>query len=325
MTEEVLDISIVLPCYNGEQYLSEVLDSIYQQQTALRYEVIIIDSGSTDRTIEIASNYPLRLYKIAKSEFGHGKTRNLGARVSRGRYIVFLTQDATPANESWLQNLVMPLAEDSRVAGVYSRQIPRSDCNPCEWRDIERGAAPVSVVKRVNVEDDLQKKNYDKHMRMIIVFSNVSSCIRKEALDLLPFSEAIVMVEDQEWSKRAIEAGWTVRYESSSSVYHSHNHSLRALYQRHFDYGVSYQEFLHLELSFGRVLVYAMYNSLMDAKFIFSQSQGIVWKLRWLAKCPIIRFVMQYGLYRGLRGVTEASVVKTSEVLTNQSQPNARR
>ena len=94
-------------------------------------------------------------------------------------------------------------------------------------------------------------------MRMIIAFSNVSSCIRKEVLDLLPFSESIVMVEDQEWSKRAIEAGWTVRYESSSSVYHSHNHSSRALYQRHFDYGVSYKEFLQFELSFGKVLVYA--------------------------------------------------------------------
>ncbi|MGH7793343.1 MAG: glycosyltransferase family 2 protein [Candidatus Binatia bacterium] len=325
MTEEGLDISIVLPCYNGEQYLSEVLASIYQQRTGLRYEVIIIDSGSTDRTVEIASTHPVRLYKIAKSEFGHGKTRNLGARVARGRYIVFLTQDATPANECWLENLVMPFSEDLRVAGVYSRQIPRSDCNPCEWRDIDRGASPVSLVKRVNFDDDLQKKNYDKHMWMIIAFSNVSSCIRKEVLNLLPFSETVVMVEDQEWSKRAIEAGWTVRYEASSSVYHSHNHASRALYRRHFDYGVSYQEFLHFELSFGKVLVYAIYNSLMDAKFIFSQSQGIVWKLRWLAKCPIIRFVMQYGLYRGLRATNHARVVKTPEVMPNQTQSNARR
>lgn len=301
MIEEALDISIVVPCYNGQQYLSAVLASIYHQRTALRYEVIIIDSGSTDRTIEIASNYPVRLYKIAKSDFGHGKTRNFGARVARGHYIIFLTQDATPANECWLENLVMPLVEDSRIAGVYSRQIPRPDCNPCEWRDIDRGAAPVSVVKRVNFDDDLQKHNYDKHMRMIIAFSNVSSCIRKEVLDLLPFSEAIVMVEDQEWSKRAIEAGWTVRYESSSAVYHSHNHSSRALYQRHFDYGVSYKEFLHFESSFGKVLVYAIYDSLLDAQFICSQSQGMGWKLRWLAKCPVIRFVMRYGLYRGLQ------------------------
>jgi rhamnosyltransferase len=301
VTEKAFDISIVMPCYNGEQYLSEVLASIYQQRTELRYEVIIIDSGSTDRTVEIASNYPVRLYKIAKSEFGHGKTRNFGARIARGRYIVFLTQDATPANECWLENLVMPLEEDSRVAGVYSRQIPRPDCNPCEWRDIDEGAAPVSVVKRVNFEDDLQKNNYDRHMRMIIAFSNVSSCIRKEVLDILPFSEVIVMVEDQEWSKRAIEAGRTVRYESSSSVYHSHNHSSRALFKRHFDYGASYKEFLDFDLSFGKVLVYAIYNSLLDAKFIFSKSQGVAWKLRWLAKSLVIRFVMRYGLYKGLQ------------------------
>lgn len=300
MTDEALDISIVLPCYNGEQYLEEVLGSVYRQRTAFRYEVIIIDSGSTDRTVKIASSYPVRLYRITKTEFGHGKTRNLGTRAARGRYIVFLTQDATPANDCWLENLVMPLEEDSRLAGVYSRQIPRPDCNPCEWRDIEAGAAPVSVVKRVNFDDNLQKKNYEEHVRMIIAFSNVSSCVRKDVLNLMPFSEAIVMVEDQEWAKRVIEAGWTVRYESSSSVYHSHNHSSRALYQRHFDYGVSYREFVHFELSFGRVFLYAIYNSLLDAGFIFSRSRGIVWKLRWLAKCPMVRFLMRYGLYRGL-------------------------
>jgi rhamnosyltransferase len=298
---KVIDVSIVLPCYNGEQYLNQVLASIYQQRTVFRYEVIIIDSGSTDRTIEIASSYPVRLFQITNNEFGHGKTRNLGAHIGHGQYIAFLTQDATPANEYWLENLVTPLAADSRVAGVYSRQIPRSDCNPCERRDIDAGAGPVSLLKRVDFNDELQKENYERHTRMIIAFSNVSSCIRREVLEHLPFSETVVMVEDQDWSKRAIEAGWTIRYESSSIVYHSHNHSARALYKRHFDYGVSYKEFVRFNLSFAEVLVYAIHHSLLDAKFILSQSQCIGWKLQWLAKCTVIRFVMRYGLYKGLK------------------------
>jgi rhamnosyltransferase len=302
MNEGALDVSIVLPCYNGEQYLREVLDSVYNQRTTLSYEVIIIDSGSNDRTVEIASNYPVRFYQIPNYEFGHGKTRNLGAQLSRGHYIVFLTQDATPANEFWLKNLVMPLAEDARIAGVYSRQLPRSDCNPCEWRDIDAGAGPISLVKRVNFDDDLQNTNYKRHMRIIIRFSNVSSCIRKEVLDQLPFSERIVMVEDQDWSKRAIEAGWTVRYESSSIVYHSHNHSLRTLYKRQFDYGVSYKEFVDFDLSFAKVLLYAIHHSLLDVNFIVSQSQSMAWKLQWLSKCMITRLVMRFGLYRGLKG-----------------------
>jgi rhamnosyltransferase len=290
-----------LPCYNGEQYLDEVLCGIYRQRTGLKYEVIVIDSGSTDGTLEIASHYPVRLHQIPNNEFGHGRTRNFGAQLGRGRYIVFMTQDATPANECWLENLVMPFAEDSRVAGVYSRQIPRPDCNPCEWRDICAGAAPVSLVKRVNFNDDLEKTNYEKHIRMIIAFSNVSSCIRKDALDHLPFSERLVMVEDQDWSKRAIEAGWTVRYEVSSVVYHSHNHGLRALYKRHFDYGASYRQFVRFELSFAKVLAYALHNSLLDAQFIISQSRGLDWKLQWLAKCAVNRFAMRFGLYRGLK------------------------
>jgi rhamnosyltransferase len=214
---------------------------------------------------------------------------------------VFLTQDATPANDLWLENLVMPLEEDSRMAGVYSRQIPRLDCNPCEWRDIDAGAGPFSVIKRVNFNDEFQKRNYEKHMRTMIAFSNVSSCIRRKALERFPFSESIVMVEDQDWSKRAIEGGWSVRYESSSIVYHSHNHSADLLYKRHFDYGMAYREFVRFDLSLAKVFGYAIYHSCLDAGFILAQTQSVGWKLKWLAKCMVVRFVMRYGLYRGLR------------------------
>ena len=176
----------------------------------------------------------------------------MGAQNSSGSYVVFLTQDADPANENWLDNFVRPLVEDERVAGSYSRQIPRSDCNPIESRDIGIGAGPLSAVKRVDLRDPFQKESYDACLSRFISFSNVSSCIRRDVLDRLPFSEKIVMVEDQEWCKRAIESGYSMIYEATSVVNHSHNHSLKMIYKRHFDYGVSLREFAPLSIRFRR-------------------------------------------------------------------------
>ena len=214
MSDRNAEISIVLLTYNGDIYLAEVLASIFAQKTQFSYEVIAVDSGSSDRTLAILKNYPLRVIQIPNREFGHGRTRNFGAQNTFGRYVVFLTQDATPANENWLENLVRPIVEDQRVAGTYSRQIPRPDCNPIESRDIGIGAGPLSAIKRVDLQDPMQKENYEAYRSRFITFSNVSSCIRRDVLDRLPFSERIVMVEDQEWCKRAVESGYWIVYEA---------------------------------------------------------------------------------------------------------------
>jgi rhamnosyltransferase len=325
MSDDNAEICIALLTYNGDRYLAEVLASIFAQKTRFSYEVIAIDSGSSDRTLEILKNHPVRVIQIPNREFGHGRTRNFGAQNTLGRYVVFLTQDATPANETWLENLVRPLVEDPRVAGTYSRQMPRPDCNPIESRDISIGAGPLSVVKRVDLQDPLQKDNYETWRSRFISFSNVSSCIRREVLDRLPFSEKIVMVEDQEWCKRAIESGHWIVYEATSSVYHSHNHSLRMIYQRHFDYGASIREFAPFPMSIKKVLFYTFFEAVGDAIYILGQRRAPMSTFEWILKSPVVRFAMRYGLYRGLLGTTQTPVVKTPEILTNQTHSNARR
>lgn len=301
MNKKDPDISVILLTYNGERYINEVLTSIFRQTSRFQYEVIIIDSGSNDQSLEIIKKHPVEIHRIPNSEFGHGKTRNLGVKLARGKYIVFLTQDATPANEYWLENLVMPLAENRGAAGAYSRQIPRPDCNPCEQRDIESGAPPVSMVKKVNFEDDLQKKYYDKHYPLFMRFSDVSSCMKKDVMENMPLNENIPMMEDQEWCKRAIEAGYTVIYEASSAVYHSHNYPLKMIYKRHVDYGKSLKNFIKLKLTFTDVLSYMIFESIWDFFFIMMQKQNRLWKLHWITKSPFVRFAMRYGFYKGLQ------------------------
>lgn len=86
-----MDVSIVIPTKNAGDLLERVLKAVFEQKTTYTYEVICVDSGSKDNTLDIIKKYPCRLFQIPASEFGHGKTRNYGAAQGTGTYIVFIT------------------------------------------------------------------------------------------------------------------------------------------------------------------------------------------------------------------------------------------
>lgn len=134
MTE--IDISIVILTKNEEKYIGSTLDMIFSQDIDKKYEVIVIDSGSRDSTLEIAKRYPVKIVEISAQEFGHGRTRNLGARIAGGEIVVFLNADATPMNEDWLKNLTVNFKNDKEIVGAYSYTYPRFDCSPLDTRSI---------------------------------------------------------------------------------------------------------------------------------------------------------------------------------------------
>ena len=111
--------SIVLLTFNGEEYLEELLDAIAEQKTTFAFETIVIDSGSTDRTLEIVRRHAVRLHQIPNSEFNHGGTRNLGATMAQSDYVAYVTQSATPADTSWLQHLVDAFGLDGDDAFAF--------------------------------------------------------------------------------------------------------------------------------------------------------------------------------------------------------------
>ena len=129
------DASIVLLTFNGERYLAQVLEMIRHQNQPPR-EIIAIDSGSTDGTLDILQQTGITLHQIPNAEFSHPKTRNLGAQMAQGKYVVFLTQDATPADSCWLEQLLKPFEEFPHVAGTFSRQVPRPGADLLEAGDV---------------------------------------------------------------------------------------------------------------------------------------------------------------------------------------------
>jgi rhamnosyltransferase len=160
-------------------------------------------------------------------DFSHGRSRNLGARESRGEFVAMLSQDALPADRAWLRNLLAPFA-DPAVAATYSRQVPRDDASPMERYFLLTHFPPGPAARR--------EARPGAALRLAdVFFSNVSSAVRRSALLAHPFDEALIMSEDQQLSRDLLQAGYAVAYAPESIVVHSHRYSLRTCFRRYFD------------------------------------------------------------------------------------------
>lgn len=221
-----IPVSVVIPVLNAAAHLPALREAFQAQKPVAPQEIILVDSGSTDGTRALAAAWPgARLIPLA--DFSHGRARNLGGREARGDLVVLMTQDALPTDEHWLANLLAPFA-DPQVAAVYSRQIPKPDAPPTERFFLHYHFPPGAPVRRV-------KTGSGPLTLQDVFFSNVSAAVRREMLLRFPFDETLIMSEDQQFSRDLIAAGYTVVYQPSSAVFHSHRYSLKTAFRRYFD------------------------------------------------------------------------------------------
>lgn len=233
-------VSILLPTKNGERYLTEVLESVKRQQGNFRLcEIIAVDSGSRDRTLEILRRYQVRVWQIPPQEFGHGKTRNFAATKASGELLVFLTQDATPADDQWLENLLAPLRADPLLAGAFSRHRPRLNCHPMEWHRIV--AYELHSQSEVQIYTAVGNPDYGRNPAQYRVFANNSSVIRRTMWERIPFPE-VDFAEDQAWAEQVLTAGYKTAYAAKSVVIHSHGYGPWANFCRHFEHAWAMRE-----------------------------------------------------------------------------------
>ena len=230
-------VSIFIPTKNAGPEFATVLEKIYGQKEK-QMEVIIVDSGSIDKTLKIASSFPTEIHEIMPEEFGHGKTRNLALKYSSADYIAFLSQDAVPADEYWLSNLLRNFSDEA-TAGVFSKQIPRKEAKEIQ-RFFYKYYFPNDKIIRPQKEYNSIQNGF---------FSNVSSCIKKDILQKYRFNDTILTTEDQEWAKRVTDHGFKTIYESESIVIHSHNHNIKKIFQSYFDSALALSEITKEEYS----------------------------------------------------------------------------
>ncbi len=209
-------VSIVMRSFNEAWALRGTLPALRAQELT-EWELIVIDSGSSDGSQDlIRAAEPAHFVQIQPQEYNPSRVMNQGMRLARADLVVFLNADATPQGPNWLRPLVDALA-DPKVAAVYSRQIPRPDCQAVFAHDYDRCFGP----RRESAAWD--------HF-----FSMVSSGLRRDVWALRGFREDLQFAEDDEYTRWCIQHGYTVRYVPESVAMHSHNYTPPQAYKRAF-------------------------------------------------------------------------------------------
>ena len=264
-----LSVTIVIPVKNAGAIFHDVCNGIVGQQFDGEFEVLCIDSGSTDGSQDIAERYGFRVIEIPASEFGHGKTRNFGAAQSNSKYIIFLTHDAVPANEKWLSELVRPLEEDHKVAGAFSKHIAHDNADPFVASELEMHFKGLSAFPVCQIVD---RDEYDANVELRQIyhyFSDNSSCLRRVVWEKHPLPE-VQFAEDQIWAKTIIEAGYKKAFAESSVVKHSHSFGPWETLQRSFDESRALYRLFGYRLcenwyTFGKSSIYLIRRDLFKA------------------------------------------------------------
>ena len=214
-TSLMAEISIIIRAKDEGRYLQECIDRIREQSEKDLEIVCVYDIRSTDDTLQIAEKNGLIICKVGEDGFSFGEAINVGIRGSSGRYLVFVSAHAIPANQEWLRELVSPLRTESSLAGTFSRQIPANDAYQFWGR----------VLLKPFPKDKAQGT---------VLFSNVSSAIKREVWEKYPFNPTLTGSEDYAWAREVTKNGYETKYCPRSIIHHSHNESFSQIKNREY-------------------------------------------------------------------------------------------
>ncbi len=209
------ETSIVIRTYNEEKHLGNLLAAV-KKQDYTDFEVIIVDSGSTDKTLEIAEKFGAKIYKIESRDFTFGYALNVGCQAARGKYLVFASAHILPVSEKWLSTLIGPF-KNEKVAMVYGRQVGHETSKFSEKRDFKRlfGKHPLNPGAPIDFAN------------------NANSAVRRGLWEKRNFDERLFGLEDIEWAKYHREHGYDVVYEPHAEIYHIHDEQWHQVFNRY--------------------------------------------------------------------------------------------
>lgn len=271
-------VSIVIRARNGAAFLGRLLAGIRLQEVA-DTEIILVDSGSTDDTRAIAEAHGCRVVIIELERFTYGRALNVGCAAARGRTCVFVSAHCVPVNDRWLTRLLEPL-RDAAVAGSYGKQLPLPETLSYEQRNLLLGFPFDS-----------------RPQSSQIFFHNANAALRREVWERLSFDETLPGLEDREWARRVLTAGWQIVYEPLAMVYHRHGETLAQIYGRSHCEGVALRRLdPSLAQSPARFVVNYLRGVQRDLRFVWRYGRP----LRSAVELVPQRFMEVYGTYRGV-------------------------
>ena len=295
-------VTIVLLTYNGASTLPKILSAIHSQRTAHQASILAIDSGSTDRTLEILRSRGVEVHTIPRRLFGHGRTRQLACELARSPFLVYLVQDAIPRDQLWLDKLLRNF-EEARVAAVCSRVLPPLNASPLKRREVENDLHGSERRVEAHISNSMEyQKMSPEQRRVFCSFHDISAAYRRTALLKHPFPD-VPFGEDLLIARALLEAGYKVVFEPLSVVYHAHPYRILSTYRRNRLDGWFNVTYL------GRRTVPsvtpAFWNAchLVREDWMYMRKERLpFWKrLVWILYSPVIHMAEQLGQYLGGR------------------------
>ena len=302
-------VSLFIPTFNAGPEFPEILRLMQDQELDGPLETVIVDSGSTDGTVEFLKTQPVRLIQIPNSEFNHGLTRNRGVQEAQGEIVVLATQDARPNDRDWMRRLV-DCYDDPEVAGAYSRQLPRPDANIfikdrlSHWVATDCEPRVQSIDSREAFEGLPPLEKLGK-----VAFDNVSSSVRRSVALDTPFRRR-QFAEDLDWGYRILLAGYKVIFEPRSTVVHSHNNSIWYEFKR------VYLDHQNLHRLLGVHTVPRWQDVLRNTRAEILRLRDVVAKapglgplqrLKWRARAVPFAFSQNLAQFLGARSIRQLS------------------
>lgn len=312
-TDNPYFVSVFIPVYNGSDTLKECISSVLSQDMpkGVKLELIIIDSGSKDGSVEIIKSFSdkrIVFKEIKNSDFGHGKTRQMGAEMAKGRYILFLTQDATPMTNRWLINMIEPFLLNSNIGCVFGRQVPRPNAAATIKREVAFSFASLGPTDSLMVHRWESLVDNKKTNQLNSFFSDVNSAVRKDlVISNVPFRD-VRYAEDQGMGEDMQRKGYMKAYTPIGAVWHSNDYTAREYYKRKFDEYIGIQETLGVKYAPSEKLLLLGWvrPTLLDIKFIWQDKEyGPRRKIIWWIKSPFYNIANQRGRYYASKMISD--------------------
>lgn len=293
---------VVIPTKNGGSLFEKVLKETLSQVTGFAFEVLVVDSGSTDQTISVVERSKAKLLSVEPEEFQHGATRNFAVSQTEAEFVAFLTHDALPASKFWLRNLILKMESDESVAGAFGRHRAYPDCDPFTADELERHFDHFKSLEPVQRIEDRERYSKDIGYRQLLhFFSNNNSCLRRSVWEKIPFP-SVNFAEDQAWAQKVVEAGYSKIYADDAVVFHSHSFTTVETFRRAFDESKAMMELFDYKLVPSRscILKNSLHQLRMDKRLVVSRKL-----IRSAPVCvlkrPIRVLAKQLGSFAGQR------------------------
>ncbi len=266
-------IACIVPTYNGEKTIEKLINSLEIQD--VDFDLYIVDSSSSDNTIDLLAGKYTELFSIPTKEFDHGSTRQYVVDTKPGYdFYVFMTQDAYLSGKDSLRKLMSPFKE-SCVGAVCGRQIPHLDANLFAQHARIFNYPNISQIKTIQDASVLGIKT--------AFISNSFAAYRKDALSASGgFPGGIIFAEDMFVAAKMLTLGWNIAYAADAICFHSHNYTITQEFKRYFDMGVFHNKEPWIRHKFGGAGGEGL-------KFVTSELKFLGWRNGWLYPFCIFR------------------------------------